>query len=59
MNCRWRHRYTTSVGIAAIIAAAAMRFWLLTNCPWRLASAEVTGRLSPDDIRVIAQKKSL
>ena len=45
--------------MAAISAAAAIRFWLETNCPCRLASAEVIGRLSPVEISVIAQKKSL
>ena len=59
MNCFCSSTYTTSVGTAAIIAAAAIRFWLETNCPCRLASADVIGRLLPVEISVIAQKKSL
>jgi hypothetical protein len=59
MNCRCSSRNTTSVGTAAIIAAAAIRFWLETNSPCRLASAEVIGRSFPVEISVMAQKKSL
>src|SRR5216684_4927344 len=46
-------------GMHASSAPAAMRLLLTKNSPWRLFSALVIGRLSPDFNRIKAQKKSL
>ena len=59
MKCRWSTAKTISVGSAASIAPAAIRLLSVKKTPWRLFSADVIGRLSPDWISATAHRKSL
>ncbi len=47
------------VGSATSIDAAAIRLLSVKNCPERFANDDVIGRLSPELISTIAQRKSL